>query len=257
MAETTETAPLAAARNKRRLADPAFFLIMTLILAGIIFSGFWQTFYLRAFIEPHPFFTDDLFTPWLYVHGSLLTAWFVLLIAQSTLVNAGNVKLHRRMGVFGMGIAVAAVITVVPVLLQAPARFVRAGMPVEEAVAFSTMIIWLDVMNLLGFITLVGWAWLRRRDGAFHKRLLIIASISLMPPALFRALSYFPGVPGLPVALGIVLGLILAVAVWDFVRLRRVHPATLWAAGITVLGYVLGFAVATTGPAKAFVAGLV
>lgn len=257
MTETTEAAALAPARARRRITDPVFFLAMSLILAGIIFSGFWQSFYLRAFVEPHPFFTDDLFTPWLYVHGGLLTAWFGLLIVQSGLVNAGNVRLHRELGMLGMGIAAGAVVSVVPVLLDAPSRFVRAGMPVEEVLAFTTMIVWFDVFNLLGFIVMVGWAWLRRRDGAFHKRLMIIASISLLPPALFRALSYFPGVPGLPVALAIVLLLMLTVAAWDFFRLRRVHPATLWAIGISVLGYAIGIAAGTTAPAKAFVAGLI
>lgn len=257
MTETTEATALPPARAKRRITDPVFFLAITLILAGIIFSGFWQSFYLRAFIEPHPFFTDDLFTPWLYVHGGLLTAWFGLLIVQSGLVNAGNVRLHRKLGILGMAVAVGAVASVVPVLLEAPARFVRAGMPVEEVLPFATLLIWFDVFNLLGFIVMVGWAWRRRRDGAFHKRLMIIASISLMPPALFRALSYFPGVPGMPVALAVVFVLIAAIAAWDFIRLRRVHPATLWAAGITLLGYVTGFAVGATGPAKAFVAGLI
>lgn len=226
----------------RRRTDPWFFMVIGLILFGLIFAGFFPTFYLRAFVEPPPIHADAYFTPMLLVHGIILTAWFVLLIVQSALVQASNVRLHRRLGIFGMALAAALVISVIPAMIDFLPRVTRAGLPREVALSFGAPLLWFDVFNLIGFIFLIVWAWLKRRDGAFHKRLMILASISLMVPAVFRASQIFlPGVPPMPVALLVVALLVAAVFFWDFVRLRRPHKGTLWSTGVIVVTYGVAF----------------
>lgn len=226
----------------RRKADPWFFMVIGIVLFGLIFAGFFPTFYLRAFVEPPRILADAYFTPILFVHGIILTAWFVLLIVQSALVQAGNVRLHRRLGIFGMALAAALVISVVPVMLDFLPRVTRAGLPREVALSFGAPLFWFDVFNLIGFVFLVGWAWLRRNNGAFHKRLMILASISLMVPAVFRASQVFlPGAPAMPISLLVVALLVAAVFVWDFIRLKRPHKGTLWSTGVIIVTYGIAF----------------
>lgn len=231
-----------ARKAARRRADPWFFLIIGIVLLGLIFAGFFPTFYLRAFVPPPRLFEDAFFTPALFVHGIILTAWFVLLIVQSALVQAGNVRLHRRLGIFGMALAAALVISVVPVMIDFLPRVTRAGLPRDVALSFGAPLFWFDVFNLIGFVFLVGWAWLRRNNGAFHKRLMILASISLMVPAVFRASQIFlPGAPAMPISLLAVVLLVAAVFVWDFIRLKRPHKGTLWSTGVIVVTYGIAF----------------
>jgi uncharacterized membrane protein YozB (DUF420 family) len=228
--------------SQRRPADPWFFLIISLILLGLIFSGFWNSFYLRAFVEPPKIHADAYFTPMLYVHGSVLTVWFLLLFTQSLLIQAGNVAMHRRLGIVGMVLAVALVFSVIPAMFDFVPRIARAGISRDVALKFGAPLFWFDVFNLIGFVVLVGWAWLKRRDGAFHKRLMILASISMMVPALFRAAqTLLPGIPPMPFSLLIVVALIVSVYVWDVARFRRPHKATILATSVIGVTYTAGF----------------
>ena len=47
------------------------------------------------------FFPVEPIPGYLYVHGAVLTSWFVWLVLQTSLVRGGNTALHRRMGVIG------------------------------------------------------------------------------------------------------------------------------------------------------------
>lgn len=251
---STVEAGQSAQKRARRSADPWFFLIIGIILFALIFAGFFPTFYLRAFVEPPRIHADAYFTPMLYVHGSILTAWFLLVIVQSAMVQAKNVRLHRRLGILGMGIAAALVISVIPVMMDFVPRVTRAGLPREVALSFGAPLFWFDVFNLVGFVFLVGWARLKRRDGAFHKRLMMLASISLMVPAVFRASQIFlPGAPAMLVSLAVVALLVASVFIWDVVRLRRPHAATLWATGVIAITYAVAFWVGSMPEALALV----
>jgi hypothetical protein len=66
--------------------------------------GFAPTLYLR------PLFAVPPIPGYLYVHGSVLTAWFVWLVVQTTMVRTGRTALHRRFGVIGAVIAAAVVV---------------------------------------------------------------------------------------------------------------------------------------------------
>lgn len=38
----------------------------------------------------------------LFVQGAVLTAWFILVVAQAALIRSGGVRMHRRMGSVGV-----------------------------------------------------------------------------------------------------------------------------------------------------------
>lgn len=55
---------------------------------------FCTDFFLRAAFNPRPI------PPYLYLHGAILTGWFVWLIAQAWLMRSNNPGLHRKLGYF-------------------------------------------------------------------------------------------------------------------------------------------------------------
>ena len=66
---------------------------MALLILASVFVGFARTYYLAGvFGAPLP-------NKLIHVHGAVFSLWIVLLIVQTSLVTAGRVDLHRRLGV--------------------------------------------------------------------------------------------------------------------------------------------------------------
>jgi hypothetical protein len=76
-----------------------FFLTMSILLLGTILLGFGKTYFLAGmFKAPLPNWV-------IHVHGAAFTSWILLLILQTSLVSAGRVDVHRRLGLAGLGLA--------------------------------------------------------------------------------------------------------------------------------------------------------
>src|SRR5262245_31418123 len=72
----------------------AYFAI-ALLIAGIVSWGFWKTYYAQAFAR------GDL-PAIVQVHAAVFSIWVLVLVAQAAVVVAGNVRLHKQLGVFAM-----------------------------------------------------------------------------------------------------------------------------------------------------------
>ena len=83
-----------------KLTDPSvsrrgsvrFYFAAHLGLLLVLLGGFSHTFYLRPMFSAHPLH------PLLYLHGAVLTLWFVLAALQAWFVQARSLRLHRRNG---------------------------------------------------------------------------------------------------------------------------------------------------------------
>ena len=87
---------------RRATARPTltwFYPIVSGVLLVVLVVGFAKTFFLRAFFNVPPI------PAYLYVHGVVLTAWYALVFAQTLLVRAHRVDLHRRLGVASVTVA--------------------------------------------------------------------------------------------------------------------------------------------------------
>jgi hypothetical protein len=92
--------------RRRRSAERLFYLGLAAAIAAAVLLGFSRTFFLRQWFPewarahgaPETIF---------YVHGVVFAAWFLLLLVQPSLVTAGRVDLHRRLGLLGAALAVA------------------------------------------------------------------------------------------------------------------------------------------------------
>ncbi|MGZ3258135.1 MAG: hypothetical protein ACXWIO_02985, partial [Croceibacterium sp.] len=94
------TVPAAARRFR-----PSFFFWMTLAMCVFVFGGFGMHSFLPALrgnFPPAP--------PIVHLHAVVFVSWMILLVTQSALVGAGNIKLHRSLGMWGIAHATAIMI---------------------------------------------------------------------------------------------------------------------------------------------------
>jgi len=197
--------------------------------ALLVFAGFSPTFYLKPF-----FATPDLGTLKI-VHGLVFSTWILLFLTQTWLVAADRRDLHRKLGLAGVPLLVAMCVIGYQMALEAG----RSGFTPDPAKVSALSFMAIPLFDLAIFALLVAVALLLRRRLDWHKRLMLIATLSLLPPALARIALQFPPTPALPVAFGGTALIIVAAIVLDSVAQRRLHPAML-CSGLLVLASLPG-----------------
>jgi hypothetical protein len=208
--------------------DRLFYGGMAAALALTVFAGFAPTYYLRFFGGgPGTTFTGGPFTVLVHVHGALFTAWVLLVIVQTALVASHRVAVHRRLGVAGA--ALAAAMLAVGTLLAIATAARGSAPPGMDPLAFLVV----PLFDMLLFAIFVTAALARRRDKETHKRLMLLAYVSIIVAAVGR----LPGVLPLgPLAFfGIALLFVAAGVLYDLLSRGRVHKAYLWGGALIVL----------------------
>lgn len=216
-----QTATVAPRRTDRR-----FYAVMTALIALTVFAGFAPSFYLR------PLFESKGLSGILALHGTVFSAWVVLLVSQVWLVSAKRTDIHRKLGILGG--ALAATMLVVGVLASIDSAK-RGFSPPGAPPALSFMLI--SMADMVVFPPLVGAALYWRRRSDVHKRLMLVATMAILTPAIARVAFIKPY--GLPAYFGIADLFILGAMVWDRVRNGRFHPAFVWGAVFVIASQVL------------------
>lgn len=147
-----------------------------------------------------------------HVHAVSMLSWFVLFAVQPTLIHLGKVRVHRLLGALSPLIVLAFFSFAISISLL---NWGRMG---------AVLIVTANGINLAIFLGLYLAAITLRRHAAAHKRLMLYASLSMMGPAFGRIPEIFDQSPFL--AVPFVFAYQLAPPVHDFVKYRRVHPAT-------------------------------
>jgi hypothetical protein len=80
---------------KRIRSDDIFFPAVSLIIFGVVFYGFAQSYFLAGMVRA------KLPNKLVHVHGAIFVSWIVLLIAQNFLVAARKIKWHITLGLLG------------------------------------------------------------------------------------------------------------------------------------------------------------
>lgn len=209
---------------------------MAIGLAIFIVFGFLQ-FALRGFVDPvaAPF--------WVHLHGVAMLAWLALLIVQPTLVSRDNLALHRRLGWIGAGLALF--ITGLGIFTGLASLVLNRFPPFFTPPYFFA----LTTVESLVFGLMV-WAAIRRRHTtAWHRRLMIGATIVILEPALGRILPMplMIGWSDIPIGL-IQLGVVCIIALYDRRTLGRIHPATKAIAAIVIAVRITIYLLAMTPP---------
>ena len=223
----------AALTGRRR--ERLFYTGMAVAFLFIVFAGFARTYYLR------PYFATPQLTPLLHLHGLLFTSWIVLLLAQTVLVAAKRTAVHRRRGLAGAALAV------LMILIGTTTAVVRAKL-VEVPVGSPSPLAFLTIPlgDMLVFALLIGAGFYYRRRLDVHKRLMLLATIAILPAAVarlpldfiqqFGPLAFF-GLPDL---------FILVILLYDLLTRGRPHRATVWGGLLLVVSHPLRLFVGNT-----------
>src|SRR5262249_10150135 len=146
--------------------------------------------------------------PLLHLHGALFTTWIALFATQTTLVAVRRVDLHRKLGVAGAALAacmpVGGLMAAIP---SARPGFSPAGAP--PALIFFVV----PFFDMVMFGSLVGTALALRRRPEAHRRLMLLATVSLLTAAIAR----LPGVGsgGLLAFFGLTDAFVIACFIYD------------------------------------------
>jgi hypothetical protein len=219
----------------------SFALTMALVMLAVNLVGFAPTLYLRPLFDPPPI------PLYLYVHGILGTAWFVLVSAQALLVANGRIAVHRRLGWGGACVAAAVLISGVVTSTNMVPRNVALGLTSAADIELYSAVTTADYSAFIIFPALVLFGVIFRRRADVHKRLMLLASLSILGPALARIASWLAPIPS-PIVPLLLLGFLAAFLVHDLWSRRRPHAATVL--GILLLmGTFIGMRLAGVGEA--------
>lgn len=209
-----------------------FYVGMAVALALTALVGFGPSYFLRPVFRP----TTTL-TPLMHVHGLLFGAWTLLLVVQTTLVATRRTDLHRRLGVAGVVLAL--------LMLGAGALLAMSSARQGLAPAGTDPVTFLAIPlgALAMFAGFVAAAVASRRTPAAHKRLMLLATISIITPAIAR-LWFVHQRP--PIALGLTNLFVLVAIAHDWWRDRRVHPVYIWGGLVILLSGPLRIAIGST-----------
>ena len=205
-----------------------FYIWAALTCVAIAVAGFGRSYYLRPIFENTPLPTL------LHVHGAIMSSWCLLFGVQSYLVATHRVRLHQRLGILGAVLAILVVVVGADVTVEATAREVR-----DHVVHRFHFLLGLNLVNLLVFATLVVTALALRIRPDFHKRLMLLATVTMLAPATARIVLL--ATHGAMVQLLAFDFCILACVVVDTVLHRRLHPAFGWGAAFILGSFHLIF----------------
>jgi hypothetical protein len=213
---------------------------MAIAMGFTVFAGFASTYYLRFFVGgPSATFSGGPFTALVHVHGALFTAWVLLFIVQTALVASRRVAVHRRLGVAGAGLAAAMVGAGTFIAIATAAR--GAVPPGLDPLAFLAI----PIFDMVLFATFVTAALALRRDKEAHKRLMLLAYVSIVAAAVARLPGMLPLGP--PAFFGLSFLFVVVAGIYDFFSRRRVHRVYLWGGALIVASVPVRLAISGTG----------
>jgi hypothetical protein len=214
---------------------------MALAMLAVNLVGFGPTLYLRPFSDEPPL------PAYLYAHGALGTAWFLLVVAQTLLAARRRVALHRRLGWVGAALAAAVLVMGIFTSANMVPRNVALGLTSAADIRLFSVVTGGDLAAFVVFPTLVllGVAYRRRAD--VHRRLMLLASLSIIGPAVARIASWYGPFPNV-VSVTLIWGFIVALLVHDVRSRRWPHWATV-AGALLFVGVNAGMQLSGAGAA--------
>jgi hypothetical protein len=207
--------------------DRVFYCGMAIAMALTIFAGFAPSYYLRSYFGAGPTPTGATsISPLVHLHAALFTGWVVLMLVQTALVASRRVAVHRRLGIVGGVLAATMVVAGTMTAIKAAAR--GSAPPGVDPTVFLAIPLG-DMVMFPSFV--VAALWLRRNKEA-HKRLMLLAYISIVVAGVARLPGVLPRGPFVWFGLTFIF-LLIAIA-YDLYSRRRVHPAYIWGGALLV-----------------------
>ena len=205
-------------------------LLFVTVLVGFVPDSLMKIEMVRAGQRPP-------FPAILHVHAVTMGLWLLLLLTQTTLMATGRRGIHMQLGVAGMILMPAIVLTgviLVPTIYDQIYSQFRSA-PSEVAREMAPFVDYIGNVALLQFSAAIAFPVLvilalraRRKHPDLHKRLMILATTIPMPAAIDR-MTWLPhSFPEGAMSVSLYPQLLIApMFLWDLYRLRRIHAAYL------------------------------
>jgi uncharacterized membrane protein YozB (DUF420 family) len=164
-------------------------------------------------------------------HAGLFFLWLAVFLAQTVLIKRGAYKTHRRVGVVSAVLAVV----MVPIGYMTAIEMTRRGFdfsgdldlkhdplgPIGQLI--------FPLTDIVEFAILVAVGYVFRHIGHYHKRLMLFATVALLPAPFAHFIGHNATLRthGAVVLVPIFLSL-AASGVYDIIAFRRIHPISLW-----------------------------
>lgn len=227
---------------------------MALACAATAFLGFAPTYWVPL---AHRTFSAS---PVIHFHGLLFFTWSLYFVIQTWLAASGRVVNHRSFGIVGVSLATA--MTIFGFLASVHVMKHSAALGQTEAgISFSIV----PMSGIAFFAIVFVLAIMNTRRPEIHKRLMLLAAVSILDAAIARWFLTFlapPGPPGPPpvpvtIAPAVVAALLLVVAmVRDWRAEGRVHPVYITGTLALLAVKVLNWPISETAVWHAFAGGI-
>lgn len=246
---TTTTHPGPRTEPKRR---PWIYRGLALGMTVTVFWGFAYTYFAPVLAGAYP-----EVSPAVHIHAWSFFLWFLLLPLQTFLIAAGRRRTHISLGVASVGLAAVMVFTGTLIAAVRVDQGLAATDP-DEFTTFWKVFGQLIMCTMVLFIGFYGTAIARRNQPDIHKRMIVLASASVLPAAIFRIIvgltgSYWLATPGwvMPAAFFLPAVFIVIGMVHDRVARGSVHLAYLVGLPALLIVHGLGLTIAGTAAGEA------
>jgi len=243
-------------RVRAGVAAPAryFYFHMALACMAVAFLGFAPTYWLPL--------AEGSFasTPVVHFHGLLFFTWTLYFAFQTWLAASGRTARHRSLGVIGVSLATAMTIFGFLVAVNAMKRSAAIGQT-DAGIAFAIV----PLSGILFFAVVFALGIANTRRPEIHKRLMLLAGISILDAAVARWFLTFLAPPGplgpppvpVTIAPALVAYLLLVVAIVADWRSRgRPHPVYIYGGAALLAVKLLNWPISTTAAWHSLAGGI-
>jgi hypothetical protein len=229
--------------------DRTFYTSLAAVMALTVVVGFGQTYYFRLMSDSAVTLSGGAITPTIHLHAIVFSAWVALFLVQTLLVASRRVQVHRTLGYASIALAATMIVVGMRTAIESARR--GAAPPGADALTFLVVPLF-DIVLFTGFVSA---ALLKRRDKEAHKRLMVLAYVSIITAAIAR----MPGILPLGPLAFFSLSFLFAIAgiVYDWRSRGRVHRVYAWGATIIAISVPLRLALSSTSAWQSFARWLV
>lgn len=241
------TTSAAAARAAGQARHSYFYAWAALACAAVAFLGFTPTYFAplaRGTFDGHPI---------VHIHGIVFFSWTLFFTYQTWLAASGRTMRHRDVGLIGISLATAMAFLGLLVAVESVSRAASLGF-LDDAKRFMVV----PVSGIATFAVLFAFAVAYVKNKEVHKRLMLVATASILDAAVARWFLTFLAPPPAPGAspvppVGVALGpallvdlFIIAGIIHDWRTRGRPHPVYLIAGGAVLAEQLLRVPLSTT-----------
>jgi hypothetical protein len=198
-----------------------------------VVAGFMNTYFIPV--------TNGTFhaKPIYHIHGIMYLLWIVLIISQPLLVRLRLTNIHKKIGYAGMSLAVGMFFAGIAIAVVSAKAGIASGAGTTPLSFFIVPLT--DMAFFGGFITI---ALLNLRDSELHKRLILLATLAILPAAFGRIIGIY-GV-NVGVALFLQESILILGILYDVYMRKKIHPAYIWGGTAVVIVHLIRFPLGET-----------